>query len=197
MLLRLFLTFIRIGSFAIGGGLAMLPLIREEVVNRNGWMTDDEFLDVICLTQIVPGPIAVNASIIVGYRIAGFWGALVSAVGALSVPFIIIMLVVTTLMRFLDLPGVSRFMQGAIAGVLAIIVEVVVSLGRRIVTQPGPAVMTVIFLLLGLWLPMIYVVILAMVLGLLVYYIPGLRRYFYQEAICNLPVSTAGEVDDI
>ena len=73
-LIRFFLVFFKIGAFTFGGGLAMLPLIEREIVDNNGWMTREEFIDAIAITQCMPGVIAVNTAIYLGYNLFRFLG---------------------------------------------------------------------------------------------------------------------------
>ena len=80
ILLKLFVTFFKIGLFTIGGGYAMLALIRQEIV-RHGWLTVQEFVDIVGIAEMTPGPIAVNAATFVGYRTAGLGGALLATAG--------------------------------------------------------------------------------------------------------------------
>lgn len=96
MLLELFVTFFFIGVVSFGGGYAMVPIIQAEVVNRHGWMTNQEFTDVIAIAGMSPGPIATNSAIIIGSSEAGFLGAIVSAIG-IVLPSMIFILVVGSL----------------------------------------------------------------------------------------------------
>ncbi|HBT17163.1 MAG TPA: chromate transporter, partial [Firmicutes bacterium] len=77
-LAELFLTFFKIGAFTFGGGYAMLPLIQREVVNVKKWLSEDEFGDVLAVTQSAPGALAVNSSVFIGYNLAGLPGATVA-----------------------------------------------------------------------------------------------------------------------
>ena len=81
--LQLFLSFLQIGAFSFGGGYAALPLIRHQVVEANGWLQLSEFTDLITISQMTPGPIAVNSATFVGIRIAGIPGALVATLGCI------------------------------------------------------------------------------------------------------------------
>ena len=92
MLWRLFITFVRIGGFTFGGGYAMLSLIQHDVVEKNHWMTDEEFIDLFAVSQSLPGVFAVNMSIFIGYRLKGYLGAVTCAIGATLPSFIIILL---------------------------------------------------------------------------------------------------------
>ena len=88
--LQLFLSFFKIGLFGFGGGLAILSLIQMEV-EANGWMSQQEFVDIVAVSQVTPGPIGINCATYVGYTTAGFWGS-VLATSAIVLPSLIIML---------------------------------------------------------------------------------------------------------
>ena len=88
--LQLFLSFFKIGLFGFGGGLAILSLIQMEV-EQNGWMTQQEFVDIVAVSQITPGPIGINCATYVGYTVGGIWGS-VLATSAIVLPSLIIML---------------------------------------------------------------------------------------------------------
>ncbi|MGI6586083.1 MAG: chromate transporter, partial [Lutisporaceae bacterium] len=93
MLLDIFLTFFKIGSFTIGGGYAMLPIIQREVVGNKKWLGEEEFLDSIAVTNSLPGPLAINCATFVGYRTAGYAGAAAAALGAVMPSFLIILVI--------------------------------------------------------------------------------------------------------
>ena len=88
--LQLFLSFFKIGLFGFGGGLAILSLIQMEV-EQNGWMTQQEFVDIVAVSQVTPGPIGINCATYVGYTVGGIWGS-VLATSAIVLPSLIIML---------------------------------------------------------------------------------------------------------
>ena len=77
----LFWSFLKIGLFTFGGGYAMIPLIRREVIDRRGWIAEREFLDLLTLAQSAPGPISLNTSVFVGYRVRGYAGAVAAILG--------------------------------------------------------------------------------------------------------------------
>ena len=91
--LRLFLSFLQIGAFSFGGGYAALPLIRHQVVEANGWLQLSEFTDLITISQMTPGPIAVNSATFVGMKIAGVPGALAATFGCILPSCIIVTLI--------------------------------------------------------------------------------------------------------
>lgn len=111
MILKLFWAFFKIGSFTIGGGYAMLPLIRQEIL-RYGWMTPQEFVDIVGIAEMTPGPIAVNAATFVGYRCLGFWGALTATLAVVLPSFISVLAVSKFWTRYQDNQKVQGFFAG-------------------------------------------------------------------------------------
>lgn len=92
MLLKLFTTFFKIGLFCFGGGFAMIPLIQREVIEKHKWIDKKDFLDMLVLAQSMPGPIAVNTAVFVGYKTAGTAGAVMATLGTVMPSFIVILL---------------------------------------------------------------------------------------------------------
>lgn len=94
MYLTLFWTFVKIGLFSFGGGYAILAMIQQEAVVRNAWLSSAEFADVVAISQMTPGPIAINAATFIGYRQAGIPGSLLCTFGVI-LPSLILMLAIT------------------------------------------------------------------------------------------------------
>lgn len=92
MFLKLYLTFLKIGTFAFGGGYATIPLIRKFVVEENGWLTMSEFIDVVSISQMTPGPIAINCATFVGQKIGGILGSIVATTGFITTQSILMLL---------------------------------------------------------------------------------------------------------
>lgn len=120
MYLTLFLTFVKIGMFTIGGGYAMIPLIEREIVKRR-WMDKEEFVQMFAITQSLPGIFAVNISIFVGYKLKKNLGSLVCALGTILPAFVIILLIALFFNRFQDNPYVIRIFNGIRPAVVALI----------------------------------------------------------------------------
>ena len=120
-LLTLFLTFLKIGAFTFGGGYAMIPLIQKEIVENKKWLSDDDILEIIAISESTPGPIAINSATFVGYRVCGFWGAALSTFGVVLPSFVIIFLISLVLREFQDIKAVQYAFNGIRAGVLALI----------------------------------------------------------------------------
>ncbi|MBQ7210109.1 MAG: chromate transporter [Paludibacteraceae bacterium] len=119
---QLFITFLKIGTFTIGGGYAMIPLIEREVVSRRGWIGEQEFLNMLALAQAAPGLIAVNTAVFVGYAIKGWRGVICTVIGAVLPSFVIILLIATVFTRFREYPAVEAVMKGVRPAVVALIV---------------------------------------------------------------------------
>jgi chromate transporter len=129
-LYRLFSTFFKIGLFTFGGGYAMIPLMQREIVDRHHWISRKRFIDIISLTQTVPGTVAVNLSIFFGYSLAGLPGAIVSALGVALPSFIIIILIATGFSFIKDYPYVEYAFRGIRPAVVGLILYAGVKLAR-------------------------------------------------------------------
>jgi len=105
--LELFLTSLKIGLFSFGGGYAMLPLIRTEVVSK-GWMTAPEFIDMVAISQMTPGPIAINACTFVGYKMGGMMGSFAASAGMILPPFIFMSIIAVIWMKFAEADVVQQ-----------------------------------------------------------------------------------------
>ena len=91
--LVLFWIFAKIGTFTLGGGYAMLPLIEKELVDKQAWLDRKEFLDCVAVAQAAPGILAINVAILAGYKIKNFWGSVIASLGAALPSFVIILLI--------------------------------------------------------------------------------------------------------
>ena len=101
-MLTLFWTFFKIGLFTFGGGYAMISIVREQVVERHGWLSEDEFTEIIAVAESTPGPIAINMATFVGYKQKGFWGSLIATLGVVLPSFIIIYIIALFLEGFMQ-----------------------------------------------------------------------------------------------
>lgn len=139
MYFELFKTFFLIGAFTFGGGVAMIPIIEKTVVEEKEWLTPEEFLDALAVTQSSPGVLAANMSTFIGHQIKGFWGAVVSCVGALLPSYLIITLIATFFMDFRNYPIVDYAFMGIRPAVAALILSAVVSMMRKSHMTPPKA----------------------------------------------------------
>lgn len=128
---ELFTTFFKVGTFTIGGGYAMIPLIQREVVERRRWLSDTEMLDVIALSQTMPGILAANIAALVGQRLRGTHGALVAVAGNILMPIVFILLIALFFRQFKDNPTVEAIFMGIRPAVVALIAAPVFTLARK------------------------------------------------------------------
>ena len=106
--LQSFLIFLKIGLFTIGGGYAMVPLIQDEIVDKRKWIDKEDFIDLLALTQSVPGIFAVNIAIFIGYKLRKFRGALAMALGTILPSFFIILAIASFFQQFKQYPIVEN-----------------------------------------------------------------------------------------
>lgn len=118
---QLFRTFMKIGTFTIGGGYVMLPLIENEVVTKKHWLKAEDFLDMVVLAQTAPGPIAFNLANLVGRKLKGEKGAFSAATGAIVPPFIIMLFFALFLTQYQDSDFMNRLFKGIRPAVIALI----------------------------------------------------------------------------
>lgn len=131
LILELFLTFLKIGAFTFGGGHAMIPLIQKETVEKKGWISDDDIFDVVAIAESTPGPVAVNSATFVGYKTAGFFGALAATVGVVLPSFAIILIISGVLREFRENTVVRYAFFGIGAGVLALILKALFNMYKQ------------------------------------------------------------------
>ena len=131
-LIQMFLSFFKIGAFTFGGGYAMIPLIEAEVVDKHKWLDKEEFMDILVVSQSLPGTLAINCSTFIGYKLNGVLGGVIAML-AVSLPsFIIILLVATIFMKFRDNYYVNLAFKGITAAVPMLILVAIVSLSKGI-----------------------------------------------------------------
>ncbi len=131
MFLQLFLTYLKIGTFTLGGGYAMLPLIQREIVERKHWISEEEFVNMIALAQAAPGLIAVNSAIFIGWRCGGWKGVLGAVLGAVLPSFVIILTIAMIFSEWKNYPAVEAVFKGIRPAVVALIVAPLVGMAKR------------------------------------------------------------------
>ncbi len=128
ILLEMFIAFVQVGLFSVGGGYAAVGLIQEQIVNRHALLTLAEFSDLVTVAEMTPGPIAVNAATFVGMRIAGPWGAVVCTLGVVLMPCIICLTMAYVYYRFRTMKGVQQVLGAMRPAVVALIGSAAVSI---------------------------------------------------------------------
>ena len=129
---KIFISTFTLSAFTFGGGYVIVPLMQKKFVNQYGWIDETEMLDMVAIAQSAPGPIAVNASIIIGYRLGGVLGAMVSMLGTVLPPFVIIAIISFFYQAFRDNYVVATVMKVMQAGVAAGIVDAVIKMAVNV-----------------------------------------------------------------
>ncbi len=128
---ELFLSFLKIGAFTFGGGYAMMPIMQKEVVDNKHWATDEDILKLLVISESTPGVLAVNSATFIGYKIGGFFGALLATLGVVLPSFIVISVISLFIMQFKELTWVSYVFMGIRAGVAMLILNAVFKLSKK------------------------------------------------------------------
>lgn len=171
---KLYALFFKMGLFTFGGGYAMLPILKNEAVEKQKWITEEELLNYYSIGQCTPGIIAVNATSFIGYKLRGIAGLVSATLGVISPSLIIIVLIATLLSKYMD----NQYLQWAFGGirisVIALIISTVIDMWKKGIKNLRGYI---IFIIAGilLWcfnLSAIFIVILAAASG----FIPDLRR---------------------
>ena len=136
ILLKLFITFLKIGAFTFGGGYAMIPLINAEAVG-NGWITERELIDLVAVSEATPGPFAVNAATFVGIKCAGIPGGVCATLGVILPSFIVILIVSRFYEAFKESKGVQGVMSGLRPCVVGLLAYSVYSVGTSFFLSAG------------------------------------------------------------
>lgn len=175
--LKLFTTFFKIGMFTFGGGWAMISIVQREVVDKNKWLTNDEFLDLITVTQSLPGILAVNMSVVIGDRLSKLKGSLAAAFGTILPSFLIILAIAIFLtpetIKNNDI--LTRIFMGIRPAVVALILVPVITTAKASKINYKTALIPIsVAILIWLGLPVISNPILYIFLG-------GIGGYLYYK----------------
>ena len=135
---KLFTSTFSLSAFTFGGGYVIIPLMRKKFVEQYHWIEEEEMLDLTAIAQSAPGAIAVNASILIGYRLAGLVGAMVTVLGTVLPPLIILSLISLAYTAFQSSLIVKLVLRGMQAGVAAVILDVVAGLGGNVIKTHRP-----------------------------------------------------------
>lgn len=182
-MLDIFLTMMKIGLFTFGGGYAMIALLESELISKKKWIDREEFLDMVAIAESTPGPIAINAATYIGYKKAGFFGALLATLGVCIPSFVIIYLISLFFDAFLSLSIVAYAFKGIQIGVIYLILSAGLKMLKGIkknafnltVVIATTSVMT-LFSLFAVEFSAVLYILISGVLGLVVYLIGSGRE---------------------
>jgi len=155
-----------------GGGYAAIPFIQREIIEMRNWLTTKEFIDILAISEMTPGPIAVNSATFIGYKLAGFWGGLFATIGVVLPAFLAILLVATFFYTYRTHPLVEATFRGIRPAVIGLISAALFSLakgGMIVDWKAGVTATLVFFAVVYLKIHPIWLILLCGMLGFLIY----------------------------
>lgn len=174
--LELFLTFLKLGIFSIGGGTTMLTLLHGELVERKKWIDNDELMEMTAISESTPGPIAINLATYLGYSRGGFLGALLTTLGVVLPPFVIMFVISLFLQNILSYDAIKYAFMGIKCGVVFLLCKVSITLLRGnkkdilgIIIVISVISLMIVFTIFAINFSAIYFILIGAVLGLLIY----------------------------
>ena len=129
--LDIFTCFAKIGAFTIGGGYAMIPIIQKEVVDKRGWISEEDFMDVLAISQSAPGILAVNISIFLGHKLRGTKGSIIATLGSTLPSFTIILMIAMFFAGYQDNPTVMAIFKGIRPVVVSLIAVPMINMAKK------------------------------------------------------------------
>ena len=167
-MVELFVTFFKLGLFTFGGGIAMISVLRDIVVNEKGWFSDEEMIDIIAICQSMPGVIAVNMATYVGYKRRGLLGSLVATTGVILPSFIIILILANGIASIGDYAWLSGMLVGMKAAATGLIIVTAWNLAKETLVDAFSLILGLLsFVAIAFFdINVVYVIIVALVLGI-------------------------------
>ena len=168
---QLICVYLKIGVFGFGGGYAMLPFIQKEIVEKNNWISGTEFTDIIGISQMTPGPVAINSATFVGYKISGVIGSIVATLGVITTSFILVVIINRILDKFKEFKMVQAALLGLKPALIALIIYAFWDLAIDAYKDWKSIFITVIIAVV-LWSKKVHpilVIVIAAILGLVFY----------------------------
>ena len=131
MLIKLFISFARIGAVTFGGGYSMFPLFQRDFVEKNGWLSETEFTDYLSVSQCIPGIISVNLALFIGHKQRGFLGGITAALGVMAPSILFILLIASFFTQFSEIPIVQNAFAGIRVCVCVLIINAVIKIWKN------------------------------------------------------------------
>ena len=143
-LLKLLFTFFKIGLFSFGGGYAMIPFMQREIIEKHQWLSSSEFVDIIGISQMTPGPVSVNSATFVGYKVSGIVGSIFATLGITVISFILVSIASKAIDKFKE----SKYLKAALLGMrpvlIALIINAFISLAKDAYVDVKSIIVTLI-----------------------------------------------------
>lgn len=144
ILLKLLFTFFKIGLFSFGGGYAMIPFMQREIIEKHQWLSSSEFVDIIGISQLTPGPVSVNSATFVGYKVGGVVGSIFATLGITVISFILVSIASKAIDKFKE----SKYLKAALLGMrpvlIALIINAFISLAKDAYVDVKSIIVTLI-----------------------------------------------------
>lgn len=171
MVFDIFLSFLKVGAFSFGGGYAMISFIQKEMVSKNNWLSNQEFVDIIAISQMTPGPIAINTSTFTGYKIANIYGSIAGTLGVSIVSFTLMTLLASYLSKIKESKTIKDIFRGIRPAVLGLILSAALTVGKTAIIDYKSIIISVLILfsILKLKIHPILNIVLAGIIGYIVY----------------------------
>ncbi|PTY39102.1 chromate transporter [Brachyspira hampsonii] len=169
----MFFSFFYIGLVTIGGGLAMLPIMEDEFVNKRKFITKDEIIDIFAIAQSIPGVIAVNSSLLTGFKVAGIFGGIMAGIGVMAPSFIIILMIAPIFERFQNTEYVHKAFLGIRGAIAGLILLSAFGMGKQVIKDKFTAFLFILSFVLVVFLNfnVIYTLLLSALIGWIYYII--------------------------
>ena len=167
--LELYLAFVKIGAFTFGGGLAMMPIMQRELIEKRGWLTEEELIDYFAIGQSTPGIIAVNVSTFVGYKRLGVLGGIIGTIGVVTPSWVIIMLLAGAISSVDKYPLAQKALKGINVAVAALLTSVIVKFSKKTIKNIWNALFMLLTFALIYFLKVqsVWIILAALIIGCL------------------------------
>lgn len=171
-LLNLYFSFAKIGTFTIGGGLAMMPMMQSELIEKRKWITDEELIDYYAVGQSTPGIVAVNVATFVGYKQMGIIGGIFATLGMVTPSLVIIMVLAGLINSINDFPIIQKALKGINVAVAALLTSTIINFMKKTIKKFTNAIfMLISFLLVFVFkLPSFWIILFALLIGVVLTY---------------------------
>ena len=171
-LFNLYFSFAKIGTFTIGGGLAMMPMMQSELIEKRKWITDEELIDYYAVGQSTPGIVAVNVATFVGYKQMGIIGGIFATLGMVTPSLVIIMILASLINSINDFPIIQKALKGINVAVAALLTSTIINFMKKTIKKFTNAIFMMISFLLVfvLKLPSFWIILFALLIGVVLTY---------------------------
>lgn len=169
--IQLYLVFLKIGAVSFGGGYAMIPFIQNEIIYNHHWINNSDFMDIIGISQMTPGPVAINSATFVGFKVAGIIGSIAATLGVVTMSFILVSIASKAMENFKE----SKILKGALLAMrpvlIALIIQAFLDLAKEAYVDVKAIIITVVIgvLLFSKKVHPIVSIILSAIFGIIIY----------------------------